>query len=84
MKLKLNKNEIEAIKISLFLREINLRGILNEEEEKSTKDEALYRTYKKSLADTINLELKIQRKEYEKYKKSENLPNQSNSPVQTD
>lgn len=62
MKLELNKNEIEAIKIALFLREINLREILNEEEEKTIKDEALYRTYKKNLADTMLLELKIQRK----------------------
>lgn len=75
MKLKLNKDEIEAMKIALFLREVNLRGILNEEEEKITKDEALYRTYKKSLADTINLELKIQKRQHEEYQKSQKLQN---------
>lgn len=75
MKTDLNKDEIEIIKIALFLREINLREILNEEEEKQDKDEALYRTYKKNLADTINLELKIQKEQYEEYKKSKDIQN---------
>ena len=74
MKLKLNQDEIETIKVALILRELNLRGILNEEEEKLVKDEALYRTYKKNLADTINLELKIERKQNEHQKQSENFP----------
>lgn len=73
MKLKLNKDETEITLLALTLRELNLRGILNEEEGKLVKDEALYRTYKKNLADTINLELKIQRKQYEEYQKSQKL-----------
>lgn len=73
MKLKLNKDEIEIILLALTLRELNLRNLLNEEEGKLVKDESLYRTYKKNLADTINLELKIERKEYEEYKKSKNV-----------
>lgn len=40
------------------------------------KHEALYRTYKKSLADTINLELKIERRQHEEYQKSQKLQNQ--------
>lgn len=75
MKLKLNKDETEIILLALTLRELNLRGILNEEEGKLVKDEALYRTYKKSIADTINVELKIQRKQYEEYQKSQKLQN---------
>lgn len=76
MKLKLNKDEIEIMLLALTLRELNLRGILNEEEEKLVKDEALYRTFKKSLVDTINLELKIQRRQHEEYQKSQKLQNQ--------
>lgn len=72
MKIKLNKNEIEIMLVALTLRELNLRGILNEEEEKPEKDEALYRTFKKNLADTINLELKIQREQNEQ-EQSENV-----------
>lgn len=73
MKLKLNKEEVEIILLALTLRELNLRGILNEEEGKLVKDEALYRTFKKNLADTINLELKIERKQNEEYQKSKNV-----------
>lgn len=76
MKLKLNKNEVEIILLTLTLEELNLRGILNEEEGKQVKDETLYRTFKKNLADTINLELKIQRKQHEEYQKSQKLQNQ--------
>ena len=75
MKLKLNKDEVEIMLLALTLRELNLRGILNEEEEKQDKDEALYITFKKNLADTINLELKIQRRQHEEYQKSQKLQN---------
>lgn len=75
MKIKLSKDEIEIILLALTLRELNLRGILNEEEGKLVKDEALYRTFKKNLADTINLELKIQRRQHEEYQKSQKLQN---------
>lgn len=75
MKIKLNKDEIEIMLLALTLRELNLRGILNEEEGKLVKDEALYRTFKKNLADTINLELKIQRRQHEEYQKSQKLQN---------
>ena len=73
MKLELNKDEIKCLEQALIVREMNIRGILESEEEKGIKDEALYRTFKKNLADTINLELKIERREYEEYKKSENV-----------
>lgn len=75
MKIKLNKDEIEIMLLALTLRELNLRGILNEEEGKLVKDETLYRTFKKNLADTINLELKIQRRQHEEYQKSQKLQN---------
>ena len=75
MKLKLNKDEIETMLLALTLRELNLRSILNEEEGKLVKDEALYRTFKKNLADTINLELRIQRRQHEEYQKSKKLQN---------
>ena len=84
MKLKLNKNEIETILQALIIRELNLRGILNEEEEKTEKDEALYRTFKKNLADTINLELKIQRRQYEEYQKSQKLQNVGENRIQVE
>ncbi len=73
MKLELDKHEIKCLEQALIVREMNIRGILNSEEEKGIKDEALYRRFKKKLADTINLKLKIERKEYEEYNKSENI-----------
>lgn len=73
MKLELNKHEIKCLKQALIVREMNIRGILNSEEEKGIKDEALYRSFKKKLADTINLKLKIEKREYEEYNKSENV-----------
>lgn len=84
MKIKLNKNEIETMLLALTLRELNLRSILSEEEEKPEKDEALYRTFKKNLADTINLDLKIQRRQYEEYQKSQKLQNVGENRIQVE
>lgn len=83
MKINLNKDEIETIYQALIIRELNLRSILNEEEKKLIKDEALYRTFKKNLAETINLGLKIQKRQHEEYQKSKNIPDKSDDPIQT-